>query len=123
MNLNDKIFGFTFRDDGRGLQLDKLRDKARTSGHWSAEEIDSWTNQQVAEVIYKSGISTSEKAGLIAGRGVGMDLVKDKIDRLGGTIKINTKTGKFCEFTIKIPLTKKTKEAALNEKAFAAAES
>jgi ligand-binding sensor domain-containing protein/HPt (histidine-containing phosphotransfer) domain-containing protein len=123
MILNEKIFGFTFRDDGRGLQLDKLRDKARASGHWPAKEIDNWTNQQIAEVIYKSGISTSEKADLIAGRGVGMDLVKDKIDRLGGDIKINTKTGKFCEFTIKIPLTKKTQEAALKEKAFAAAES
>ncbi len=122
MILDEKVFGFMFRDDGRGLQLDKLRAKAKTSGHWPAEEIDRWTNQQVAEVIYKSGISTSENVGLVAGRGVGMDLVKDKIDRLGGSIKINTKTGKFCEFTIKIPLNKKTKEAALNEKAFTAAE-
>jgi chemotaxis protein histidine kinase CheA len=122
MTLNDKIFGFTFRDDGRGLQLDKLRAKAKTSGHWPDQEINGWSDRQVAEVIYKSGISTSENVGLVAGRGVGMDLVKDKIDRLGGSIKINTKTGKFCEFTIKIPLNKKTREAALNQKAFAAVE-
>jgi ligand-binding sensor domain-containing protein/signal transduction histidine kinase len=122
MILDKKVFGFKFRDDGCGLQLEKLRAKAKTSGHWPAEEIDCWTNKQLAEVIFKSGISTSENVGLVAGRGVGMDLVKDKIDRLGGTITIDSKPGSYCEFTIKLPLNKETKEVLLKEKVFTAVE-
>ena len=123
MILNENYFGFSIRDDGRGLQIEKLRAKARSSGIWTPAEIEQWSDQQVAQVIYKSGISTAENVGLVAGRGVGMDLVKDKIDRLGGEINIDSKAGEYCEFTVMIPLNNIKKEVISQEKILVTAES
>ncbi len=108
---NEFIFGFKFMDDGRGLQIDKLREKARKSGRWTDEQIDSWSDQEVAQTIFVSGISTLEKANLIAGRGVGMDLIKDKVEKAGGRIEINFETDKYCEFIITLPFEKEQDEA------------
>ena len=102
--LKDNCFEFILRDDGRGLQIDKLRLKAIASNRWSEEEINRWHPEQVAQLIYISGISTLDKANLIAGRGVGMDIVKEKLDQLGGRIHINSEPGQYCEFVVKLPL-------------------
>jgi ligand-binding sensor domain-containing protein/signal transduction histidine kinase len=92
-----------FEDDGRGLQFDKLREKAKESGKWSDKEINGWNNQQLAELIYLPGITTVDNANMTAGRGFGMDIVKQKIKRLGGEIKIDTRKGKYCKFIIELP--------------------
>ncbi len=90
-------------DDGQGLQLDKIRKKAIASKKWTAEELSKWNDEKIANLIFESGISTAEKANLTAGRGIGMGIVKQKIDDINGSIDIDHKTGKFTEFTIKIP--------------------
>ena len=96
-------FGFRLFDDGRGIQLRKLREKAKKSGQWSDAEIKNWTDKQTIWTIFQSGISTLDSANLVAGRGVGMDLVKEKIDNAGGTITVNTEEGQNCEFIVTIP--------------------
>jgi streptogramin lyase/signal transduction histidine kinase len=101
--VNDDSFELRINDDGRGLQIEKLREKARGSGKWSESDIASWGDEKVAETIFSSGISTIESANLIAGRGVGMDSVKDKITQAGGDIALKFEEGKFCEFIIMIP--------------------
>jgi len=103
-------FGFRLIDDGRGIQLDKLRKKVIESGKWSAEEVMTWSDQQIAETIFHTGISTLESANLVAGRGVGMDLVKDKIESVGGQIILNFQQGQSCEFTILMPSKKESVE-------------
>jgi ligand-binding sensor domain-containing protein/signal transduction histidine kinase len=97
-------FGFRLIDDGRGIQVNKLREKAKESGKWSEAELKSWTDQKVAETIFCTGISTLESANLVAGRGVGMDLVKEKIDNAGGEIILNYQEGQSCEFVITMPV-------------------
>ena len=104
--LTDKAFGFRLRDDGRGIQIEKLRKKALESGHWPVEEIEEWDDDQVAETIFVTGISTLDSVNLIAGRGVGMDLVKEKVTDVGGQISINSEIGKFCEFVVTVPIKK-----------------
>ena len=91
------------KDDGQGLQLDKIRDKALASKKWTADELSQWNDEKIADLIFESGISTAEKTNLTAGRGIGMGIVKQKIDDIKGSININYKTGEFTEFTIKIP--------------------
>jgi CheY-like chemotaxis protein len=102
-------FGFKLKDDGKGLQIEKLRQMAKSSGKWNQKEIEKWNEEQVAELIFKQGISTSEEINLIAGRGVGMDSVKDRLKDIGGKIEVRFEKNKFCEFMITVPIQKKDK--------------
>jgi ligand-binding sensor domain-containing protein/signal transduction histidine kinase len=95
--------GFRIRDDGRGLQIEKLRQKAIQSGKWKDEEIKNWNEQQIAELIFASGITTSDKVDMVAGRGVGMDGVKHRIQEHQGEIRVSFNKDQFCEFEIILP--------------------
>lgn len=92
-------------DDGRGLNLGKIREKAIMNGLATEAEMDSLSDQQVAQFIFKAGLSTAEKVTSVSGRGVGMDVVRTNIERIGGTVELKTWPGKGSTFTIKIPLT------------------
>ncbi|MFO1524813.1 MAG: ATP-binding protein [Turneriella sp.] len=92
-----------FRDDGRGLQIDKLRRKAVESGKYKAEEVAKWDAGTVAGVIFIPGISTADQATMNAGRGIGMDIIKEKVQSIGGKVELSFETGKFCEFKIFLP--------------------
>ena len=59
--------------------------------------------RQVFDTIFTPGISTAEKVGISAGRGVGMDIIKKKLENIGGTIRIESKEGKYCQFVIEMP--------------------
>jgi chemotaxis protein histidine kinase CheA len=93
-----------FRDDGRGLQLDKLRRKAIESGKHKPEEVEKWDAQTVAGMIFVPGISTAEATTLNAGRGVGMDIIQKKVESLGGKVDVRFESGTFCEFAITLPI-------------------
>ena len=97
-------FGFAVRDDGRGLQIDKIRERAIQIGQWSADEIATWSENRMIDTIFVSGISTSEKADTLSGRGVGLDLVRDKLKEAGGSINIKFEPAKYCEFIVEIPV-------------------
>ena len=92
-------------DDGKGLAFDKIRVKAVQSGLASESEIVGMSDQQVGQFIFKAGFSTASKVTSVSGRGVGMDVVKTNIERIGGTIDLQSTTGKGSRFLIKIPLT------------------
>ena len=96
--------GFRLKDDGRGIQINKLKETAIKSGKWSTDEINSWDDKQIAELIFTSGISTTDNINMIAGRGVGMDGVKYRIQEYQGKINVNFSEGKYCEFEILLPL-------------------
>lgn len=100
---NKNTYGFSVRDDGRGLQLDKLKQKAIKSEKWNKSEIDSWDDKQLTQLIFEQGISTTDNADMISGRGVGMDIVLSKIKDKNGEIDVSFEKGKFCEFRVSIP--------------------
>ncbi|HIJ37661.1 MAG TPA: hybrid sensor histidine kinase/response regulator, partial [Rhodospirillaceae bacterium] len=92
-------------DDGKGLNIPRIRQKILSNALASEAELDQLSDQQVAQYIFRAGFSTAEKVTSVSGRGVGMDVVRTNIEKIGGTIELKTQTGKGTRFLIKIPLT------------------
>lgn len=92
-------------DDGRGLNTKRIRAKALANGMATEAELEAMTEQQIHQFIMRAGFSTAEKITNVSGRGVGMDVVRSNIEKIGGTIEFSSKEGAGSIFTIKIPLT------------------
>ncbi|MBT5048205.1 MAG: chemotaxis protein CheA, partial [Rhodospirillaceae bacterium] len=93
------------KDDGRGINVEKLKAKMLATGSASEAEIEEMTEQQIQMQIFAAGFSTAEKVTAVSGRGVGMDVVRTNIEKIGGTVELDSTWGKGSTFTIKIPLT------------------
>ena len=93
------------KDDGKGLAMDKIKRKIIDNGLASADELESMQDQQIQQFIFKAGFSTAEKVTSVSGRGVGMDVVRTNIEKIGGSIELKSAEGEGSTFTIKIPLT------------------
>ncbi|MBL8991820.1 MAG: chemotaxis protein CheA, partial [Spirochaetia bacterium] len=94
----------TISDDGRGLSRKKILAKAREK-KLVGEEAEGFPDQKIWKLIFEPGFSTAEKITDISGRGVGMDVVKKNIEKLGGKIDIQTKEGRGLQVSLRIPLT------------------
>ncbi len=92
-------------DDGRGLDVQKIRSKAIESGLAAAAELDRLSDAEISKFIFKAGFSTAEAISGVSGRGVGMDVVRTNIELIGGTVDLNSTSPAGTTFTIKIPLT------------------
>ncbi|WP_374049805.1 chemotaxis protein CheA [Neobacillus sp. PS3-34] len=92
-------------DDGAGISRDRVLKKAIKNGIISEKEAGSLTDKQVFGLIFASGFSTAEKISDISGRGVGLDVVKNTIESLGGTVTIDSELGRGSIFSIQLPLT------------------
>ena len=92
-------------DDGAGINPIKLRDKALEKGLISSERAASMSDQDIRRLIFLPGFSTAEKITNISGRGVGMDVVKTNIEKIGGVIDLESELGRGTTFKIRIPLT------------------
>ena len=90
-------------DDGRGLNSEKIRDKAIERGLISAEETLSVDD--INELIFRPGFSTANEVSDISGRGVGMDVVRRNIQELNGSVEVMSEEGQGSTFTIRLPLT------------------
>ncbi|MBL6951747.1 MAG: chemotaxis protein CheW [Alphaproteobacteria bacterium] len=93
------------KDDGRGINVEKLRAKMLSTGMATEAEVGEMTDQQIQMQIFAAGVSTAEKVTSVSGRGVGMDVVRTNIEKIGGTVELASQWGKGSTFTIKIPLT------------------
>ena len=91
VDQKDRFFVISVKDDGRGLNLDMLRSKGLELGAIRADEEPSY--EQLAALIFESGLSTKEEVTSISGRGVGMDAVKSFIEEKGGDVSINVLDG------------------------------
>ena len=92
-------------DDGAGLNLDRIRKKAIERGLLSADQAARLSDRDAAQLIFAPGFSTAEKVTSVSGRGVGMDVVKTNIERISGTIDLQSRPGHGTTVKIKIPLT------------------
>jgi len=90
-------------DDGGGIPLDKVRSRAVARGLIDANE--NIADGQLLEFIFQSGFSTADQITAVAGRGVGMDVVRNEVTALGGRVEVNTEKGKGTTFTLSVPLT------------------
>ncbi|MDO8890804.1 MAG: Hpt domain-containing protein [Sulfurimicrobium sp.] len=101
----------TLSDDGRGIDLDRIRAKAVEQG-LLAEDTDA-TPAQLMELIFAQGFSTAAEVTQVSGRGIGMDVVRNEIVSLGGRIEAATEAGKGTTFSIYLPLTLAVTQAVL----------
>ncbi len=92
-------------DDGAGIQPERVRDRAIQRGLLSREEAYRLSERELINLIFLPGFSTAEKVTNVSGRGVGMDVVKTNIEKIGGTLDVHSRVGQGMMLKIKIPLT------------------
>lgn len=92
-------------DDGAGIHVDKVRSKALERGVITPEEATAMTDNEVAMLIFAPGFSTADVVTDLSGRGVGLDVVKNKIESLGGVVTLETVVGQGTKFQVSLPLT------------------
>ncbi len=95
----------TISDDGRGLSTERIKEKILSQKMATAAELEEMSLQQIQQFIFKAGFSTAAQVTSVSGRGVGMDVVRTNIEKIGGSIELKSTEGKGTTFTIKIPLT------------------
>jgi two-component system, chemotaxis family, sensor kinase CheA len=95
----------TVSDDGRGINCERIREKVVAKGLISKAEARELTDRELIGFIWHPGMSTAETITEISGRGVGMDIVKSRIENLSGTVDVRSVAGQGTTFTIRLPLT------------------
>ncbi|SDU34581.1 chemotaxis protein CheW [Stappia sp. ES.058] len=93
------------RDDGRGIDVDRVKAKVLERGISTEAELEKMTDQQIHKFIFAAGFSTAANVTSVSGRGVGMDVVRNNVELIGGSIDLRSVQGKGSAFIIKIPLT------------------
>ncbi len=93
------------KDDGAGVDIAKVKEKAIEKGTITEEQADTMTDKDYIDLLFRPSFSTSDRITDVSGRGVGLDVVKTKIESLGGDIEAKTKIGEGSIFTIHLPLT------------------
>lgn len=92
-------------DDGNGIDVENVRKKAIEKGTITSEQAEVMTDKDIIDLLFRPSFSTSEKITDVSGRGVGLDVVKSKIEALGGDVEVKTKLGEGSTFIVRLPLT------------------
>lgn len=92
-------------DDGKGININKIKNKAIEKGSVTKEEAATMTEHEAIELLFRPSFSMAEKISDLSGRGVGLDVVKSKITSLGGHVEVQTELGKGSKFIVRLPLT------------------
>ena len=93
------------RDDGNGIDVSKVRDKAISRGTITAEQAENMSDKEIVDLLFLPSFSTKEQVSEISGRGVGLDVVKSKIEALSGEVEVKTKLGEGSTWIVRLPLT------------------
>ena len=93
------------RDDGKGVDVEKVKRKAVEKGAITAEQAASMSDKEAVDLLFRPSFSTAEQVSDLSGRGVGLDVVKSKIEALGGDVEAKTVLGEGTTFIVRLPLT------------------
>jgi len=91
-------------DDGRGIDVEKVRQRAIEMGLISTRSAENMTHEEILQLIFSPGFSTTTETTLMSGRGVGLDAVKSTIERLRGDVRVSSEPGEGTTFSIRIPI-------------------
>ncbi|MDR2094503.1 MAG: ammonium transporter [Treponema sp.] len=103
-NPEGRNLRIVYRDDGGGIDKEKVRQKIRADGNVPGEGARALSEKDLIRYIFRAGFSTAEKADTVAGKGVGMGLVMTRVKELGGRLSVKSQPGLFCEFSLQFPL-------------------
>ena len=92
-------------DDGGGINVGKVKEKAVTAGILTQDKADKMDDREAANFVFHAGFSTADQVSNVSGRGVGMDVVRSNVERIGGSVELTSSLGKGTNIKIKIPLT------------------
>lgn len=92
-------------DDGNGIDVEAVKEKAISRGTITAEQAESMTDKDIIDLLFLPSFSTAKQVSDVSGRGVGLDVVKAKIEALSGEVEVKTKLGEGSTFIIRLPLT------------------
>jgi two-component system chemotaxis sensor kinase CheA len=93
------------RDDGNGIDIEKVKSKAIEKGNITEEQAAIMSDKEIIDLLFRPSFSTSDKVTDVSGRGVGLDVVKSKIEALGGDVEVKSVYGEGSTFIIRLPLT------------------
>ncbi|MCR5585804.1 MAG: chemotaxis protein CheA [Lachnospiraceae bacterium] len=93
------------KDDGKGIDVEKVKRKAIEKGTITKEQSEVMTDKEIIDLLFKPSFSTAEKVSELSGRGVGLDVVKTNIEKLGGDVEVRTVLGGGSNFIVRLPLT------------------
>ena len=92
-------------DDGNGIDTEAVKAKAIEKGQITQEQADAMSDKEAVDLLFGAGFSTAKVVSDVSGRGVGLDVVKSKIEALGGDVTVKTKLGEGSTFSVRLPLT------------------
>lgn len=92
-------------DDGNGIDVEAVKSKAISRGTITAEQAEGMSDKEIIDLLFLPSFSTAQKVSDVSGRGVGLDVVKSKIESLSGEVEVKTKLGEGSTFIIRLPLT------------------
>ncbi|MCE9599082.1 MAG: Hpt domain-containing protein [Spirochaetia bacterium] len=101
-----EYFHLRYRDDGRSFNFGAIRERAARLGYGTETETQTWDNAKLVRLVFEPGFSTVKETSMHAGRGMGMDIVRQRVRTVGGEVRLNYRPGKFLEFNFSFPLTR-----------------
>jgi two-component system, chemotaxis family, sensor kinase CheA len=101
---SDNTLSIIISDDGRGIDYEKIKEKALHTGLISKDECNDISSDTLINILFKEGFTTTESATMFSGRGMGLSIVREEIDKIGGTIEIDTLTGVGTKFIFEMPV-------------------
>ncbi|WP_370979233.1 ATP-binding protein [Agaribacterium sp. ZY112] len=103
---------FVIKDDGHGIDVERIRAQAIKSGRWTEDQLESWSAKQLTSLIFEPGFSTEDSHQLDAGAGVGLDLIKQQVNAMRGRIRIASRRGLGTKISVFLPAINSLKHAA-----------
>ena len=100
-------------DDGRGIDARRLRDRLVATGRWTGSKAELASDEDVLYALFDHGVSSRDEADELAGRGIGLDLVREAVARLGGEIRMTSTTGRGTTFILRLPVSTAVTQAML----------
>jgi two-component system chemotaxis sensor kinase CheA len=91
-------------DDGRGVRLEAVRERALNEGHVKPEEAAGWSEADWLDLLFRPGFSTSATVSSVSGRGIGLDIVRDRLEGLGGEVRVSSRPGQGTSFELRVPV-------------------
>jgi two-component system chemotaxis sensor kinase CheA len=101
----DSFIVISLEDDGKGVNVEAVKRKAVERGVVTQEQVDRMSEMEAIQLIFAPGLSTAEQLSDVSGRGVGMDVVRANVEKINGSVEVETRRGQGTTFTIRLPLT------------------